>query len=63
MTSYRRFIAPAVLIGSVAAASVFASLMAERVHNKRKGPQKAAENDWEDEGGSGAAPDVAAPGS
>jgi len=57
MTRYKRLILPAVLIGCAAAASVFASLMAERVHDKRKGRQKDAEDDWVNEGGSVAPPD------
>lgn len=61
MTSYRRFLLPLVPIGGAAAASVFAALMVERLRSKEKGRQKAKLDDWEDEGGSMAATDVAVP--
>lgn len=59
MKRYKRFIMPLVLIGGTAVASFFASLMVERVRNKER--QKAALNDWEDEGGSVVASSAAAP--
>lgn len=52
MTSYKRFILPAVLVGATAAASVFTAVMANRRRNTRKDRRKAALADWEDEGGS-----------
>lgn len=61
MTSYRRFIPPLLLIGGVAVASIFASMMAERLRKKDEGPREAALRDWEDEGGSVPPIDVAAP--
>lgn len=61
MTSYRRFIPPLVLIGGAAAVSVFALLMLGRLRDMEKGRQKAKLDDWEDEGGSVAKADAAAP--
>jgi len=61
MTSQTRFIPPLalMLIGGAMVASVVTWLTLERRQNK--GQQKAALNDWEDEGGSVPAPDVTAP--
>lgn len=56
MTSYKHFILPAVLIGTAAVASVFATLKTGRLRNTRKDRQQAALADWEDEGGSVAPP-------
>lgn len=59
--SYRHFILPLVLIGSAVAASVFASFLVARHCNEQKKLQKAALDDWADEGGNMTASDVVAP--
>ncbi|NMG73988.1 hypothetical protein [Aromatoleum diolicum] len=63
MTSYKHFILPAVLVGNSAVASVFATFMADRLRHTRKGRQKAALADWEDEGGSVVVPEATTPSS
>jgi hypothetical protein len=60
MTSYRRYIPLLVPIGRAAGASVFPSLLLERLRNKQRGRWKAELGDWENEGGSMAATNVAA---
>lgn len=61
MTINKHLILPAVLIGTAAAASVFAFTMAGRLRQTRKTRQKAALACWEDEGGSVAAPVASTP--
>lgn len=60
MTTYRRFIPPLAPIGGAAVASMFASLMVERLRTKEEVRQKAEVSNWEDEGGSVAASGIAA---
>lgn len=52
MRTYTRIIPPVLLIGGVVVASMFASLMFERLRKKDEGRQRAALRNWEDEGGS-----------
>jgi hypothetical protein len=58
---YRRVIPPLVPGGRAAEDSIFALLMLGRLRNRIKTQQNAALDRWEDEGGSVAATDVAAP--
>jgi len=62
MTIFRRFILTLVpILGAAAAAYVYASLSRKCLRNRDKGRQKEALNDWENEGGSVASSEVAAP--
>jgi hypothetical protein len=61
--TYRRFISQPVPGGRAEDAPVFASLMVERlrIEDQEEQRRRAELSDWEDEGGSVAATDVAAP--
>ena len=63
MTTYRRFIPQLVSGGRTGDISAFASLMVQRlrVEDQQKVRQQIELDDWEDEGGSVAATDVAVP--
>lgn len=60
MTNYSRFIPPPSPIAGTGTASVFISLMVARLRNIQAERQKAELEEWEDEGGSLPATDVAA---
>jgi hypothetical protein len=62
-TTYRRFIPQLVPGGRAGDVPVFASRMVERlrIEGQEKVRRRAELDDWEDEGGSVAATDVAAP--
>lgn len=62
MTNYKRFLSPlVVLIGGAVIATVFASIVVERICNKQKGRQKNELTGWENEGGSVAETNVVVP--
>jgi len=61
MTRYKHFILPAVLVGTAAAASVFATFMADRLRHTRETRLKTRLANWEDEGGTVLSTDESAP--